>query len=506
MSAVLYIDGFDKYGVIGTNSTVGDPRLDTLMKAGEWTDVVLGDHVGSVAIAAPLAGVVGKSLAITAGDIAGSYTYLKHDLYPVKSRLVGGFRFKVSQNALWEYPLLIQGCYLDTPQWTIELLMPHVRVCINAGAASLTPTAQNTTQPLSSNAIYYIEFDITNFGYLIKVNGSTLLDHTESLGAPLDSIRIGCQGRGGTLTIDDLYLSEDNILGTFPLVETSFANQQFVTDWTPKGAVIGEKYNIVNQSQAPGTGGNKVFLREISSGYHDLILNNLSCIPAGTSVSAKLRAVLYSGIEADAVLLAVGSEITGVTAGTVVTSDFDPPYHLTRHGVYGMGFLTSNNLQIHRTDTTTTGVYGDNVYANGAPLALPAMTTGAASWQFYGQCDTPENWTAVDTLPVVDGSYTEADVRFQKDLFSFQALYWPVDEIDDESQIYATVVKAYVSGDLQVDLITKSGLVQSNGDVANLVPAGGWVNSVFDGNPAGGRWTKDGLNNALSGIITKTGF
>lgn len=119
-------------------------------------------------------------------------------------------------------------------------------------------------------------------------------------------------------------------------------------------------------------------------------LTDISIMPAGTSSTANFLGVLYSDNNGvPGTFIAQGSQITGCTGGTIVSSPFAIPPGLLTAVPYWIGMMTDTATAVQLADSTgTTGFVGSATYTNGPPVDAPAVTSGQPDWQMWADVTT----------------------------------------------------------------------------------------------------------------------
>jgi hypothetical protein len=152
-------------------------------------------------------------------------------------------------------------------------------------------------------------------------------------------------------------------------------------------AQLGFPTSTFNSTGTPGA--NIVYLIPVTpSGAQSL--NDIALMPAQTVPTANVTGVLYSdsGNNSPFELMAYGTPIAGVTAGTEATSIFTNPPPLLADVQYWIGYMTDTVFQVQAGDGNNFGVYEQNTYANGPPAFASNLFTGQPDLQVWADVST----------------------------------------------------------------------------------------------------------------------
>lgn len=166
----------------------------------------------------------------------------------------------------------------------------------------------------------------------------------------------------------------------------------------------------------PQPGNTLILVPIIPSGT--MILNSISVMPAASSAGAKFTGVLYNDVnlinaagtayvDIPSSLVETGSEVTGCTAGTAITSVLPVPVTLIGGVTYWIGFLMDTPVALQLASLGTQGVSQTVTYTNGPPnpfqtTSLSGVTVGGSTvgslqtqyntaqpnWQLWGNMVT----------------------------------------------------------------------------------------------------------------------
>lgn len=122
-----------------------------------------------------------------------------------------------------------------------------------------------------------------------------------------------------------------------------------------------------------------------------LSIQDVSFMPSASDPTGTYQAVLYSDLNgAPSDLLNVGAQVTGSVAGTAMTSQFSTASGLLAGVPFWIGIMCGATTNFAQHDATTNlGKTFANAYANGAPIAAPAVTPGP-TFQIWGDTITED--------------------------------------------------------------------------------------------------------------------
>jgi hypothetical protein len=493
--ALLFVEGFDKYGPANTNGTA----IGAMLTGGEWTST------GTPANAQIVAGLSTTGYAF----LFGSNVSIGKTLATNYSRLIGGLRFSGSlggQSALMQ---LRDGA---TAQCSITLETNGV---INLRNGAITGTILASGAPISANSTHYIEWDIT-FGnsaaYQVWIDGVSLFsgtgDTTGSANNFANAILL-VQAATGTFIIDDLYIFDSTgsasnaVLLNSPRVETTFPTSDSAVQFGLGAGILGSNAQRVIATNAPIAG--SLVLRRFTPAV-SCTLNSITIIPGATSATANYRGVVYadSGGTAPGTLMSSGTQVTGVTAVTAATLPLTTPQSLAAGTQYWLGFINDTSVILQESDGGNLGYRAANTYASGAPGTAPAMTSAQASYLLWGNLTgiSGANYYEVNQQPPPGSPSFVFDATVgHEDLYNFGALSVI------PASVYAVAVKAYCqrsdSGAKTVSMRMKSSTTDSGGSSTGQTPATtyGWLTSLFPTDPnTSAPWTGAALNAATAGF------
>lgn len=162
----------------------------------------------------------------------------------------------------------------------------------------------------------------------------------------------------------------------------------------------GSAATLGNPSAGAGTdtpGANELFLIPVTPTVPATV-SDVKCMPAATNAAAHFIGAIYAdnaGVPGN--LLVTGGQVTGVTSGVAVVSQFAVPPTLQVGTQYWIGFITDSAVALNKANTGTVGTKVAAAYTAGPPpfptgfsTAQPNWqvwadtTTGVADWQIYG--------------------------------------------------------------------------------------------------------------------------
>lgn len=480
--AVVFIDGFDKYGPTGGTN----PSAAGLLLSSEWNST--GGYNGSVA--APLS-ATGYGWQFSAGS------HITKTLPDSYSRLIAGFRFST---ALQDQTTLTLGPISFGITQTTGLIK-------FTGASTVYSTVS-----VSAFSIHYLECDVTfgtNTAYQVWLDGVSVLSGTMNMGGTsANTATFTASTYETNFVVDDFYLFDDTgttnnaALLTNPRIETTFPDSDSQTQFTLGNGILGPASQTTNSVSSPGA--NKLFLRQYTP-VVNCTLNSITCLPKGTSTGAYFAACVYDdSTGAPGSLLSGGTAVTGATTGTLLTSALSTSQNLTADTPYWLGFITDTSVNLGESDAASTiGQVATNTYSSGPPATAPTMTAAQPNWMIYGNLtNVAADWTQECLNPPVgDTCYMYSSTVGAEDLYHFTALS------NVPTAIYAVGVKAYArrtdTGTRTLSLQTKSGTVDNAGSNSSITPPTtyGWCDSYFETDPNTTQpWTGSGLNAAVSGM------
>jgi len=494
--ALLFMDGFDKFGPANSNSTA----VAALLTAGEWTAVS-----GTTTIVAPLSATGQALLPATGSNISKT-------LAASYGRLIGGFRFSSNLGAAAG----IQFNDTATAQASITINSTGL-ISVRNGSAAGTILGTSAVS-VTANTTHYLEWDITfgNAGaYQVWLDGVSVLsgsgDTTGSANNTANVIFL-VSVSGSSITFDDLYLfdttgtTNNAPLLTSPRIETQFPNADGAVQFALGAGILGSTVSRTGTNVSSAA--NQLRLRAVTP-FTACTLNSISVLAATASGTVNLRPVVYSSTAgAPGSLLGSGSTVTGTTAATAKTMPLTSGVALSAGIQYFIGFMCDILVStgFAGLSSATDDLIATSTFASGAPGTAPAMSA-AAGTVTWGNVSGQSNWATVDQNPN-DGalSYLFDAVVGHEDLYAFPVLSAP------PSAIYAVAVKASLAksdaGVKTASVRLKSGATDSAGTGGTALAPGtsfGWMTSHYERDPNGNiAWTKTALDAAQAGVKVET--
>jgi hypothetical protein len=491
--ADVFIDGFDKYGGVNSNSAL----VGTLLQS-EWTN----QPNGTVNIVAGLSST-GFAFSFTA---VGTAVVLFKTFSSTWTRLIGGVRFNASLSSQSGFGFASNG----TVACSITVNTAGT-ISLRTGATNGTALSTSSAS-VSANSTHYLEWDIT-FGasssYQVWLDGASIFSGTGNTANGVSNVnQFNFAGAaGGAIIFDDLYLFDSTggtnnaVLNTNPRIETQFPTADSSVQFSFGAAILGSANQTTVTTNSPGAG---ILILRTYTPPVACVLNSVACVPNASNGAANYKSVLYAdNAGVPNTLLATGTQVTGTIAGSTLVSPFSSGQTLTASTAYWLGFIADTNVALQESDSNATGRSKSNTYASGPPSPAGSTTGGQASWLIYGNL----TGVAVDYYevsvnpPPGDISYVFASSSGYEDLYSFPALS------TTPLNIYTVAVKGNIkksdTGARTVNLQCKSSGTDSAGSNSGITPATsyGWLDSFFDTDPnTGSAWTGTGLNSATSGV------
>jgi len=503
MAALVFCDGFDRYGPANTAMTTNNPMI------GDWS---LSGTISALYVTAGLSSP-GYALKLENGNATMTGNFPSS-----LTRIAGSVRFSNGTSANRVFLSFFNFGTAACSFWFSGSGGIEFHIGTSASVIATGGSVQlNTTHVLS--------FDITigsSAAYAVYLDGVLLYSGTGNTGNTQTSVNsiILTSNTVYIYTVDDLVIYDAThtnynsaILTAGVVIETQFPSSdnqtQFNNDgnavW-PQGIASKGIYSSVSPAINNTIAANQLFLLKVVP-VVNCNINTVSIMPGSTGSIAKHKAVLYSDNAGNpGSLISSGTEVVGTTNGTPLTGLLLTPTALTAGTAYWIGFIGDTSVTYRQIDSTTNlGRKLANTYTSGAPAGpLGAMTASQPTWWIWANCTgATVNWATVGMNPPDPFlvAYTHSGTVGQEDLFNFPVL------LTTPSAIYGSAVKAYVaksdSGLRTISINMKSGSVDSTGSNPNqsMGTTMVWQRSFFDLDPnTGVAWTASGINAARSGI------
>ncbi len=495
-TALVFVDGFDKYGPPG-NVDIANSLL------GEWSGTAFAvvDPLSSAGYAVAAAGGFSTaSLPSSLTRIAGSVRYNPS----LTSTNAGFIIFRTGATSVF-------ALNINTSSNVVE---------IRTGSQSGTVVASGGTAVVG--VAHVLSWDVTigaSGAYNVYLDGVSIFSGTGNTGNGQSSVNlIGLGGNGAGSIFDDLCVFDpahaaynSAVLTQNVVVETQFPSGDNQTQFVNDGNVV-PAAGIAVRGVYRATAG----IGSLAAGRVSLLkitpvvactLNSVSLVPTVTSAGAKNKGVVYAdSAGAPGALLSSGTEVVGVTNGATLTLPLVTPQSLSAGTSYWIGLINDTTLSPRQYDNGVTllGIGKANTYGSGAPSpAGGSFTTGIGTWMMWGNCTgAATNWASESLNPPLGtvASQVHSSNVGDEDLYTFPALSVT------PTAIYGMAVKGFVSksdaGTRTISFNTKSVASDSTGSNAgqSLSTTKQWQNSIYDADPATGvAWVAAGLNSAKSG-------
>lgn len=495
--AVVFLEGFDKYGADNSNSAA----VGAMLIAGEWTST----PGSTLNLVAPLS-ATGQALQIA---FNGNFALAK-TLPANYARLIGGVR--ISSNLGGAATGGGIGFYDGATQQAAIKINSSGLITLNGGVGLLATSSAS----VAANSTHYLEWDITfgNSGaYQVWLDGVSVFSGTGDTTATANNFANGLYlvgaVAGSTIKYDDLYLFDNTgspnnaVLLTSPRIETTFPISDSAVQFTPGPAILGSNAQRTTTVAGPAAG--SLVLRRFTSAVA-ATLNSITVVINVTNAVAQYRGVVYadSGGAAGA-LLSGGAAQTGVTAAVPKDLPLTTPQSLAAGTPYWLGFMCDTAINTQESDNNASGYRAAATFASGAPGTAPAMAGANPSYLFWGNLSgAGANYSEASQQPPPGAySYVYDTTVGHEDLYNFA----PLVGLPAPSIVHAVALKGYCqrsdSGAKTVSLRTKSGSTDSGGSLTGQAPATtfGWLASYFTTDPnTSAAWTVAGLNAATGGF------
>jgi hypothetical protein len=493
--ALIFLDGFDKYGPANTNAT----GVATLM-TGEWNTIT------GVTIVAPLS-ATGQAISITGGNAGPSKT-----LPAAVGRIIGGMRLSSNLAA-------IAGVQFNdgaSNQCSISIATTGI-ITMRNGVYNTGTILGSSATSIAANTTHYLEWDISlgnSAAYNVYLDGVSVVSGTGDTTATANntvSVIMPITQSSEVLIVDDFYLfdstgSTNNApLLTSPRIETTLPTSDSAVQLAIGASVLGE--TVLRSTSTLSTGANYFFVRPFIP-TRACTLNSITVQPNATSATVNLRPIVYTDSStAPSALLTAGSTVTGMTAGTPVVMPLTAPQSLTAGTRYWLGLMADIGVTVAfpcSTSNSTGGRSGTSTFSGGAPGTAPGtVVTGDALLWGNITLASPANYYEVSQQPPpsANTSYVFDATVGHEDLYGFPNLSVI------PASVYAVAVKAFCarsdSGARTVSLRTKSSATDGGGSLTGQTPGTSylWIGSNFETDPNGSiPWTGTTLNAAQSGF------
>lgn len=493
--AVLFIDGFDKYGTPGQTYPVPMTQLMS-----DWT----ANGGGSASIVAGLS-AGGQAIQLNAATAWISKTF------PTNApRLVGGVRF--NSNNLGGSPSFTLSDN-NNNQCSVSFNVAGT-ISVHSGSGGGTVLATSTAT-FAANSTHYLEWDITigtAANYQIWMDGASIISgngNTRAGSSNNYANQFGLNGSASNLvTYDDVYVFDTTgttcnaVLLNNPIVETAFPNSDSQKQWTNSATVIGPMNNLGSSSNPNN---NNMYLRLFTAPVN-MTMNSITVVPAASNGATGLRPVVYASLATGAALLATGPATVGVVNGVPITLPLTAPLALTGGSSYAIGFMIdSNPTTIYLADNNNRCTYYGATFTSGAPSTLPGAAGAWGTYWFWANCTgSAADYVSINNNPAdpYGGySYLSSTTVGQEELLGFTNL------LTTPASVSCVAYKARVgksdAGIHAVEVRCKSGATDTAGATAGgIIPATtfSWISNYQPTDPSTSvAWIGSGVNAAVAG-------
>jgi hypothetical protein len=522
--AVVFVDGFEKYGpsgtpdvpstlagVIATTASLGNGgntnEASQGFLLGAWLALTTSNGFASLMQGRGGAGTLAFVLKSTTGLITATRNLPAND-----SRIILGFAFQ---------SVLIGNCGVRfNDNGTVQCaLWVDSGGHINFGHGDVGGTAQYTsTQTIPANSWHYIEIDLTinstTGAFQIWLDGASITNQSAqntrggSTNNYVNQIALVTVTGSGAAAFDDMYCFDttgaaNNAQRGDSTVDLLVATADSAVAFAKTASVIGNYRQATLSNNAPGA--NKLVLEKVTPAV-GVTLNSIGILPVATSATAKFKGVVYADSSGSpGTLLSSGTEAIGCTNGTNLSLALTTPQALTAGTAYWIGYITDTSIAIQQSDNiSATGVSANNTYTSGAPGTAPAVTTGQPLWAIWGNCTgAASNYAQVINAPGpvsqgADLAYNSSSTVGQEDLFTMSAL--PVTPQSIATVVVTVLAQKSDSGARTLSTNLKSGSTDSASAAITIGTSMQFYSVNYDTDPAtGAAWTASGVNAMKTG-------
>lgn len=496
MSALVFCDGFDKYGPagnVGVNWT------------GDWSSSPVGNSV-----VAPLS-AFGFAMRMTAG------TSITSSAFQTITRVAGSLRFNFAAGV---GRVTFLNAAASASAFTIDFSAAN-GVQFRTGTSIGTVIGSGGT--LTNGTTHVVAWDVTlgtsGAAFAVYLDGALCFSGTGNTSNSVASVGTTQLGtNSGAVDFDDFPVYDGNhaaynnaVLTASAVVETQFPSSDTQTQFTNDANAIPVAGIAARGVYRTTTGvlvgiANALFLQKITP-VASCTLNSVCIVPATTAAAAKFKAVIYTdSASAPATLLNTGTEVVGTILGVTLTLPLSTPQSLVGGTSYWIGFIVDTIVQYQSYDNTTLlAIRKANTYTSGPPSpAGGSFSSGIQTFLIWGNATGGSvNYPSISLNPPLGTAQSQIHSATvgQEDLYGFPAL------ATTPTTIFGMAVKAFVAksdtGARTMSLNTKSGASDTTGSNPSqtLSTTPQWQSSAFDLDSATGvAWTPSGLNAASSGV------
>jgi len=527
--AVQFIDGFDRYGVVGQYlcSSLNGSIDGNLAMNLEWNQVpnVAGYLVTFIA---GRFGGLGLNMVNTASTNSGS-PRCGRNLSGNISTLVFGVAFRVGLVGTAITAAGIVFADIGTDQLTVDINLNGF-VEVRRGGVAGTVLATSTVA-VAANTWHYLEGQVTIHNtagaWNINLDGTPIMSataqNTRSSAnnyANQVALNYNSTSDGGTgVTWDDLYVFDttgtiNNAMRGDSRIDLLLPTSNNTVQFTPSAVALGY-WQLASTGGGSTSTANQLYLHPVTPNQN-MTINSISVFNPNTQVAMQMRPVIYGDTAGHAgTLLSTGGTLTGPAASQTTTMPLTTPQALTAGTQYWIGFM--NDV----VGSNWTGANGNSngwtatsTFASGAPGTAPTMTGSVTTRVVWGNCSTfSSNALAVATLPPLLGPATPTNSRgyVADSTVGHEDLYNMADMPSTPLAVGTVKLSAIAmkadAGLRTIDLRISSGGTQSGGSNPGINPPSspGYITSYFDVDPnTSAAWTGTALNAMLCGVIIDT--
>jgi len=527
--ALLFMDGFDRYGVVGQYlcSNLNGSLDGNLAMNLEWNQVPsVAGYI--VSFAAGRFGGLGLNMVNSAATNTGSPRCGKNLPGNIATLIFGvAFRVGLVGGAVTSAGIVFAD--IGTDQLTVDINLNGF-VEVRRGGVAGTVLATSTVA-VAANTWHYLEGQVTIHNtagaWNISVDGSPVLSataqNTRSSAnnyANQVALNYNSTSDGGIgVTWDDLYVFDttgttNNAMRGDSRIDLLLPTSNNSVQFTPNTIALGY-WQIVSTGGAVAPSANQLYLHPVTPNQN-MTINSISVFNPNTQVAMQMRPVIYGDTAGHAgTLLSTGGTLTGPAANQTLVMPLTTPQALTAGTQYWIGFMndvSGSNWTL--ANANNNGWTATSTFASGAPSTAPAMTGSISTRSVWGNCTTfSNNALLVATLPPLLGPITPTTPRGyvadstvgHEDLYNMADM--PTTPLAVGTVKLSAIAMKADAGLRTVDLRISSGGTQSGGSNTGMTPPAspGYITSYFDVDPnTSAAWTQAALNAMLCGVIIDT--
>lgn len=490
--ADIFWDGFDKYGPLNCIPS------NSLMNS-EWTTVPSSSS----------SFVAGRFTGSLAFQLSYSYVSASRTLPNNYGRLIGGIALNPTLSGNSGVIFGDAG----TNQCAVGFNSSGKLVLWTGGLGGTQVAI--TSSAITANTWHYVEWDITfasSGSYNIYLDGVSVLSGTGNMKSSSNSYANQVILSGYTCNFDDMYVfdstgSVNNAVRGDSRVETLFPTGDASVAFAPSQGALGEYYSL--NSATGYMSANILFLRKYQAKVSGT-LSSISLMPETTSTGANFKAAVYADNSGSpGTLLTSGSQVTGCTAGTVLTLPLTSPASITSGTNYWIGYVTDTSVSMQRADnnsySTSAGYTASITYTSAPPSTAPSMSSGQYSLQCWGNVTgMSTNYTEANEVPPGgDVSCVTSNTVGAEDRYSFNSLSSTPANIAGVKM--SALLRKTDSGARTVTVQMKSGSTEVTGSSQSPTASYVYYANYQDTDPnTSAAWTASGVNAVTGGVKIAT--